>query len=111
MKNSLLLAAGILGGFALSFLGIGVMWIGLPPLAQFGMAALFCGAAFLLSRFAKQGSFALTTLLIGATPLGAILVQFRDKNDSHLLSILLVCGWMAGAAAGAWLGSPKAPKP
>ena len=57
--------------------------------------------AFVIARF---GTGALFTL-VGAAPIGMLLLQFRDKNDSHLMPILVVAVWVTAILAGSYFGA------
>jgi hypothetical protein len=103
-KNTLLPLLGAALGFGFSFLGVGLLWIAVPLYAQAGLGGLFALAGYILARSAKNFSTAAASLAVGASPLALLLVQFRDKENSHLVPILLVAGWYAGLAIGAGLG-------
>jgi hypothetical protein len=42
-------------------------------------------------------------VLIGAMPTGALISLFRDKDGSHLMPLLMVGAWVAGASLGRYL--------
>lgn len=93
-------ALAMAGGAALSFFGMGILWIGTPWPLQALMFFPFLGLTAILTRTdPEKRSWALEAIA-GAGPLGLLLMRFRDANDSHLKPILIVCAW----AAGAWLG-------
>jgi hypothetical protein len=46
-------------------------------------------------------------ILVGAAPLGALLVRFRDAEGSHLMPVLLVTVWILGALGGAFVGAKR----
>ncbi len=97
------------GGFGLSFLAFGLLWIGTPWPAQALMAVPYFVLTWALTRGAPGAANQLLTfVLCGAAPLGLLITRFRDKNDSHLFSILIVCAWVAGAVAGRCASRPKA---
>lgn len=85
------------GGFALSFIGLGILWVGIGWSYQCLMLLPFALLAYSVRRMRGQGLM----VLAGAFPIAALLVQFRDQNDSHLTSYLVVLSWCAGA----WLGN------
>lgn len=95
------------GGFILSFLGLGVLWAGTPWPYQFLMFFAFLLLALGIRRW---GGTALP-MLMGAAPIGALLVQFRDKDNSHLMPVLLVASWVAGTWLGHHLGGRRAAAP
>jgi len=95
------LVAGIVGSLALSwFLGIGFLWIGKPE-GEVLVSVLFMFLAYSVSHW-RGSRMALLATLAPAAPLALLLVQFRDPNDSHLMSIAIVMGWLAGAVIGAF---------
>ena len=97
------------GGFGLSFLGLGLLWIGTPWPIQALMAVPYFILTWALTRGASGAANQLLTfVLTGAAPLGGLIMMFRDKNDSHLNSILTVAAWAAGAALGRLAARPKA---
>lgn len=100
-KQPLVMGVALIGGFVLSFVGFGVLWAGTPWPYQFLMAFPFLLLSFGLARFNSRGPW---LILAGATPVGSLLVQFRDKEDSHLLPILLVGSWVVGTLIGRYLG-------
>ena len=103
--------AAIAGGFALSFLGFGLLWAGTPWAYQLLMFFPFLALAFAVTRVGRFGSQACLLIVCGALPLGTVIPMFRDTNDSHATSILVVCGWAAGIAAGYYLGKKRKPEP
>lgn len=94
----------VAGGFALSFGGLGVLWIGTAWPYQALMFMPFFVFAFGLSRTGGVGENAFLMIAAGAAPIGALFTMFRDKNDSHLMPILMVCAWLAGILEGHFLG-------
>lgn len=88
-------------GAALSFLGLGVLWIGTPWPAQALMLIPFFGATAALRRTDPNRRDWTVPVILGAAPLGALITRFRDPSGSHLFPVLIVCAW----AAGAWAGS------
>ena len=99
--------SAIAGGFALSFLGFGLLWIGTPWEYQFLMLLPFLLLAFAVTRFGRSGNQTYLLVVCGASPLGMLIPMFRDKNDSHAMSVLIVCGWAAGIVAGYFLGRKR----
>jgi hypothetical protein len=93
------LVLGVIGSLALSFLGAGLFWIGMPS-GQILVALLFMFFAYSVSHVSGKRVALLATLLPPA-PLAGLLVQFRDPNGSHLISIAIVLAWAAGAVIGA----------
>lgn len=100
-KQPLVLGVALVGGFALSFVGFGILWAGTPWPYQFLMAFPFLLLSFGIACFKSHGPW---LILAGAAPVGALLVQFRDKGDSHLMPILLVGSWVIGTLIGSYLG-------
>ncbi len=94
-KSGTALAAG----FGLSFLALGLLWIGVPTPWQFLMFLPFLIAAFVTRRLRAPwyGMF------LGMLPIGALLVQFRDNEGSHASSIALVLSWVVAVAIGNYL--------
>ena len=99
LKNTLRGVAAVAGGFGLSFLAFGLLWIGTPWHYQALMFLPFLLLAFAVSFTGAQDRMFLLCAL-GALPLGSVLMLFRDKNDSHLMPILMVLAWLAGILAG-----------
>ncbi|MGQ2978663.1 MAG: hypothetical protein ACT6Q9_03100 [Polaromonas sp.] len=98
---SVLVAAG--GGFGLSFLGLGTLWAGAAWHYQALMFFPFFVLAFALTRLGPSGDKLFLLVICGASPLGLLLTMFRDRNDSHLMPILMVCTWLFGVLSGHWL--------
>ena len=89
-----------LAAFALSFLGLGFLWIGKLG-GEVIVAALYLWLAYSVSHL-RGKRIALLTVALPALPIAALIVQFRDSNDSHLGSIAIVLGWLAGITLGAF---------
>lgn len=106
-KQVIVLVAALVGGFVLSFVGFGVLWAGARWTYQLLMFFPFLLFTFAIKRL---GGHALL-ILIGAIPIAAILVQARDKDDSHLMSILLVVAWAMGILLGDYLSDRFSRKP
>ena len=109
-RTGIALLLGIVFGFALSFLGYGLMWIGLNPALQGLNAFLFLALAYGVGRATRSYPATCLAVAAGAFPVAALLTQFRDKNDSHLVGILLAGSWIMGIALGSWVGSRHRPK-
>ncbi len=99
LKNTLRGVVAVAGGFGLSFLAFGLLWIGTPWDYQALMFVPFFLLAFAVTR-SGPGDNAFALCIAGASPLGLLLTLFRDKNDSHLMPILMVLAWLAGILAG-----------
>jgi hypothetical protein len=99
LKNTLRGIGAVGGGFGLSFLAFGLLWIGTPWHFQALMSVPFLLLAFAVSYTGEDDRMFLLCAL-GALPLGSVLMLFRDKNDSHLMPILMVLAWLAGIVAG-----------
>lgn len=97
LRRGALGAAGLATGFGLSFVALGLLWVGVPWGWQALMVVPCLGAAFVLCRCGG----AVSSLLAGMLPIGALFVQFRDTSGSHASSVALVAAW--GLAA--WAGS------
>jgi hypothetical protein len=100
-KQGLLWALALMVGFALSFAGFGVLWTGTPWHYQCLMFFPFLFLSFAVTRFSSNGAW---FIWVGAMPIGLLLLQFRDKNDSHLASYLVVGTWIIGTLTGRYLG-------
>lgn len=88
------------GGFALSFAAFGVLWIGTPWPRQALMSLPFLVLSYFVSKGEDPGDGNFLLVLCGALPLGSIIVRFRDKNDSHLMPIMIAASWLAGILIG-----------
>ncbi|MGE5089376.1 MAG: lysophosphatidic acid receptor [Candidatus Levyibacteriota bacterium] len=104
-KTSVLPLVALAGGFILSFVALGALWISTPWRYQMLMFLPFLALSYVTARASDAGGRDLLLLLIvaGATPIGALVVQFRDKDGSHLMPVLIVCAWVAGATLGRYL--------
>ena len=91
--------AGPIAGFALSFIALGVLWIGTPWWAQFLMCIPFSIATYAITRRKADGRL----VLVGAAPIALLVIQFRDKEGSHAAPVLLVCAWTASILLGWYL--------
>lgn len=88
-------------GAGLSFLGVGMMWVGQPWCGVY-LSALFAALVFACGRCpGVRSRDAMLFAGTGALPLGMLLCQFRDANDSHLMSVAFVGGWYAAMLLGA----------
>jgi hypothetical protein len=111
MKNLVTAVLALVGGFALSFLGLGVLWIGTPWPYQALMLFPFLWLAFAITRAGSAGDRVFVLILVGAAPIGGVMTMFRDRNGSHLGSILVVCAWLAGVLAGQQLAARRTRMP
>lgn len=106
-KHGFLIVAALLGGFILSFLGLGVLWAGAPWPYQMLMFFPFLLLALAVRRFGGSGLY----VLIGAIPVASMLVQFRDKDNSHLMPVLVVIAWGLGTLLGHYFGGRLSRRP
>jgi hypothetical protein len=95
----------VAAGVGLSFLGLGVLWAGAPWRYQALMLLPFLFATFVVTRTGVSGDKTWLLVIYGAAPLAALLTMFRDRDDSHLMPILMVCFWALGALGGHVLAS------
>lgn len=109
-KPGLIIFLGVVGGFAASFLGLGLLWVGLKTPVQMCASILFFFLSFLVTKFLKNKITGFAAPVCGAAPIASLLVQFRDKEGSHLSPILVVATWGLAAFLGAWLGEKSAKK-
>lgn len=100
MKESLRTLLAVAGGFGLSFLGLGTLWVGAAWHYQALMFLPFCLLAFAITRTGNPPDKAFMGVIYGAAPLGLLITQFRDSQDSHLMPILMASAWLAGILAG-----------
>ncbi len=100
LKNTLRGGVAVGGGFGLSFLAFGLLWIGTPWHFQALMFIPFFLLAFAVARTGARDDRLALLVAGGAAPLGLIFTLFRDRNDSHLMPILTVLAWLAGILAG-----------
>jgi hypothetical protein len=98
-------AAGLSAGFGLSFLAFGLLWSGAPWTYQFLIAVPFTLAGYLIRRSGHTAY----PVLAGMLPVGALIVQVRDKNDSHAMPIALVCAWILAVLGGIYLAQRRKP--
>lgn len=103
MKTNALVLLSVIGGFALSFLGLGLLWIGIPFPVQFAHAALFFLLTYTISKTIKNPNSVSVAVIAGATPIASLFVRFRNNEDSHLFPILIVLSWLLGTLLGAVL--------
>ena len=92
---------GLQAGLTLSIVALGVLWVGTPWPYQFLMFLPFLLAAFVTRRSGRSA----LSMLAGILPVAALFVQFRDKDDSHLMPILLVGTWVLAILLGHGLAS------
>ncbi len=102
-KKILVVVSALIGGFLLSFIGFGVLWSGISWHYQLIMFLPFLLLSFALTRWGKGALDSCFFILCGAAPLGILITQFRDNNDSHLLPILMVSSWLIGIISGYYL--------
>ena len=102
-KKILVFLLALAGGFLLSFVGFGVLWSGIPWHYQLIMFFPFLLLSFAISRWNKGTVGGCIFILCGAAPLGILITQFKDSNDSHLMPILIVLGWLIGITSGYFL--------
>jgi hypothetical protein len=103
-KNILIVLFALAGGFLLSFLGFGLLWSGIPWHFQLIMAVPFLLLSYAVFRWSKGKIGFCAFVVIGAAPLGMLMMQLRDTNGSHLMPILVVVSWLLGLTAGCYLG-------
>ncbi|QOJ23371.1 MAG: lysophosphatidic acid receptor [Gammaproteobacteria bacterium] len=99
-KEMLTILIALAGGFLLSFLGFGLLWSGISWPIQLIMILPFFLLSYGLFRWSNNAILSCAFVFIGAAPLGLLITRFRDTNDSHLLPILIVCGWALGVLVG-----------
>ena len=103
-KTILIIVTALMGGFLLSFLGFSILASGISWLVQLVMILPFLLLSYGILRWSR-GAIGLCAFIgIGATPLGLLVMQFRDTNGSHLMPILIVTGWFIGICAGCYWG-------
>ena len=100
MTDSIRMLIAIAGGFALSFVGFGILWAGAPWHFQALMFFPFAALAFATSCFSSAPNRHFLSVILGAAPLGTLLLMFRDKSGSHLMPVLIATSWLAGCLAG-----------
>ena len=103
-KELLIILLALVGGFLLSFLGFGLLWSGITWHMQLIMVLPFFLLSYGLYRWSNNATISCIFIIIGAAPLGLLITRFRDTNDSHLLPILIVTGWLIGIFAGYYWG-------
>lgn len=102
-EKVLVIVMALAGGFLLSFIGFGVLLSGVPWHYQLIMFLPFLLLSFALTHRGKGALDSCFFILCGAAPLGILITQFRDHNDSHLLPILMVSSWLVGIISGYFL--------
>ena len=65
----------------------------------------------LLALAVKRFGGSVVYVLIGAIPVALMLVQFRDKDNSHLMPVLVVIAWMIGILLGHYFGGRLSRRP
>ncbi len=103
-KETLIILLALAGGFLLSFLGFGLLWSGISWSMQLIMIVPFFLLSYGLYRWSSNATLSCFFIFIGTAPLGLLITRFRDTNDSHLMPILIVSGWMIGILAGFYFG-------
>lgn len=98
----------LIGGFFLSFLSFGLLWSGIPWHFQLLMIFPFLLLAWVVSRWNQGAIDGCVYIVLSAAPLGILITQFRDNNDSHLMPILIVVGWLMGITAGYFVAGMSA---
>ncbi|MBY0515387.1 MAG: hypothetical protein K2P81_00660 [Bacteriovoracaceae bacterium] len=91
-------------GALLSFLNLGILWTGVNQWIQSTVALAFFLVSYYVTKNKKSQSF---YMLLGSAPLYLLLVQFRDKNGSHLLGITIIASSTLALLLGKWLGHRK----
>lgn len=102
-KDLAILFSALIGGFLLSFLGFGLLWSGMLWHVQLIMVLPFALLSYVVTRWSKGKIGLCIFIFVGAAPLGILITQFRDNNDSHLMPILIVMGWLLGVILGYFL--------
>lgn len=103
-KMGLIAVCAVLGGFVLSFLAMVILWSGIPWLIQMIMFLPFLLLSFAIFKWSNESLSMCALILLGAAPLGVLMLQFRDTTGSHLLPVLVVLSWIIGISAGCYLG-------
>lgn len=93
-------AIAVIGGLLLSVVGLGLLWAGMPVRYQLLLGLPFLALAFVLGVYGPRRTRAFLFVMAGATPMALLLVQFRDRDDSHLAFVAVVAAWAAGCLAG-----------
>jgi hypothetical protein len=102
-EKALIVLLALIGGFLLSFIGFGALWSGISWNYQLLMFLPFLLLSFALTRWNKGRLDSCILIISGAAPLGTLIAQFRDNNDSHLMPILVVLSWLIGIISGYFL--------
>lgn len=102
-KKAGIILLALIGGFLLSFLGFGLLWSGIAWHFQLLMCFPFLLLAWVISHWNRAAVESCASIVLGAAPLGILITQFRDNNDSHLMPVLIVVSWLIGIAAGYFL--------
>jgi len=111
MKKYLRPFFALAGGFGLSFAGLGALWAGAAWPYEALMFFPFLLLAIAISRTGPPRDKLFLLIIVGAYPIGHVITMFRDKNDSHLMPILIVCLWLLGILAGHYLAAKVLRKP
>ena len=94
----------LIGGFLLSFLALVALWSGIPWIVQIAIFLPFLLFSYTVFEWTNESWIICALILVGAMPLGILMMQFRDTNGSHLLPTLMVMSWIIGISAGCYLG-------
>lgn len=99
----MIIFAWILLGFGLSFISLGILWAGVDQWLQAVITLLFFISGYFLSRYKN----AVNGILLGAVPIGGMLLLFRNKEGSHLLGMTIVISWFVALLIAARIRSAK----
>ncbi|PTQ80038.1 lysophosphatidic acid receptor [Nitrosomonas ureae] len=94
----------LVSGFLLSFISFGLLWSGISWHIQLIMTLPFLLLSCAVYRWSKGALGSCAFIVVGAAPMGVLISQFRDTNDSHLMPVLVVLSWILGVLAGCYLG-------
>lgn len=108
MKKMLLNFLAAAGGFGLSFVGLGLLWIGTPWALQALMFLPFFVLSYVIDRALKDpDNLGFVPIILGALPLGGFIPMFRTPDGSHLPAIGIIASWAAGVFAGRYIARRK----
>ncbi len=102
-KRVCIILFALVGGFLLSFIGFGLLWSGIHWHFQMLMFFPFLLLTWIASRWNQGMIDGCICILCGSAPLGTLIIQFQDTNDSHLMPILIVLCWLIGIVSGYFL--------
>ncbi len=103
-KTTFMAFCALIGGFLLSFLALVALWSGIPWIVQIAIFLPFLLFSYTVFEWTNESWIICALILVGAMPLGILMMQFRDTNGSHLLPTLMVMSWIIGISAGCYLG-------